>query len=168
MMFQILHFGGDIFCLHTHTQVCIEHWSSTFSENVYFVLANLVLCYLAPLSVITFCYAMIWKSVANRNIPGEYLGYKSTQDSINKSRLKVTKMVLVVIITFALSWLPLYCIFCIVKFWEEILYDDQGQGKIVIYIESHCMLRESRLTFYISIINSVKEVIFFSVSIAQW
>lgn len=168
MMFQILHFGGDIFCLHTHTQVCIEHWPSTFSENVYFVLANLVLCYLAPLSVITFCYAMIWKSVANRNIPGEYLGYKSTQDSINKSRLKVTKMVLVVIITFALSWLPLYCIFCIVKFWEEILYDDQGQGKIVIYIESHCMLRESRLTFYISIINSVKEVIFFSVSIAQW
>lgn len=65
--------------------------------------------------------------MANRNIPGEYLGYKSTRDAINKSRLKVTKMVFVVIITFAMSWLPLYSIFCIVKFWEEILYDEQGR-----------------------------------------
>lgn len=69
--------------------------------------------------------------MANRNIPGEYLGYKSTRDAINKSRLKVTKMVFVVIITFALSWLPLYGIFCIVKFWEEVLYDDKGQGEIL-------------------------------------
>lgn len=113
----------------TKIQVCIELWPSTISENVYFVLANLILCYLAPLSVITFCYILIWKSVANRSIPGEYLGYKSTRDSINKSRLKVTKMVFVVIITFALSWLPLYCIFCIVKFWDEMLYDEHGQGE---------------------------------------
>lgn len=112
-------------------QVCIELWPSTFSENAYFVLANLILCYLAPLSVITFCYIIIWRSVANRNIPGEYLGYKSTRDTINKSRLKVTKMVFVVIITFALSWLPLYSIFCIVKFRDDILYDDQGQGDIL-------------------------------------
>lgn len=111
-----------------YRQVCIELWPSTFSENAYFVLANLILCYLAPLSVITFCYIIIWRSVANRSIPGEYLGYKSTRDTINKSRLKVTKMVFVVIITFALSWLPLYCIFCIVKFRDDILYDEQGQG----------------------------------------
>ncbi|XP_055326625.1 neuropeptide SIFamide receptor-like isoform X2 [Sitodiplosis mosellana] len=117
----------------SNRKVCIELWPSTFSENVYFVLANLILCYLAPLSVITFCYVIIWRSVAHRSIPGEYLGYKSTRDSINKSRLKVTKMVFVVIITFALSWLPLYCIFCIVKFWEEMLYDEQGQVKEVIY-----------------------------------
>lgn len=65
-------------------QVCTELWPSTFSENVYFVLANLLLCYLAPLSVITFCYIIIWRSVANRSIPGEFLGYKSTRDTINK------------------------------------------------------------------------------------
>lgn len=116
-------------------QVCIELWSSPVSEYLYFVLANLILCYLAPLSVITFCYVIIWRSVANRNIPGEYLGYKSTRDTINKSRLKVTKMVFVVIITFALSWLPLYCIFCIVKFSDESLYNDQGRGDLShIYI----------------------------------
>lgn len=113
----------------TFQQVCIELWPSTFSEHVFFVLANLILCYLGPLCVISFCYIIIWRSVAHRNIPGEYLGYKSTRDAINKRRLKVTKMVFVVIITFAVSWLPLYSIFCIVKFWEEILYDDQGQGK---------------------------------------
>lgn len=96
---------------------------------MYFVVANLVLCYLAPLCVITFCYIIIWRSVANRSIPGEYLGYHSNRDQINRSRLKVTKMVFVVIITFALSWLPLYCIFGVVKFHEDILYDDKGQGK---------------------------------------
>lgn len=30
-------------------------------------------------------------------------------------------MVLVVVITFAVSWLPLYIIFCMVKFYEQIL-----------------------------------------------
>lgn len=108
-------------------QICTELWPSRLSEHLYFLLANLILCYLGPLCVISFCYIIIWKSVANRNIPGEYLGYQSTRDAINKSRLKVTKMVFVVIITFALSWLPLYSIFCIVKFWEEILYDEQGE-----------------------------------------
>ncbi|XP_031626853.1 neuropeptide SIFamide receptor-like [Contarinia nasturtii] len=115
-------------------KVCIELWPSTISENVYFVLANLILCYLAPLSVITFCYVIIWKNVVYRSIPGEYLGYQSTRDSINRSRLKVTKMVFVVIITFALSWLPLYIIFCVVKFWDEVLYDEQGQVRDIIYV----------------------------------
>lgn len=93
---------------------------------MYFLFANVVLCYLGPLCVISFCYIVIWRSVANRNIPGEYLGYKSTRDAINKSRLKVIKMVFVVIITFALSWLPLYSIFYLVKFREDILLDEQG------------------------------------------
>lgn len=74
-------------------QVCTELWPSTLSEQAFFIVVNLVLCYLIPLCVISFCYIIIWKSVANRNIPGEYLGHKSTRDAINKSRLKVTKMV---------------------------------------------------------------------------
>lgn len=94
------------------------------------MVANLVLCYLAPLCVITFCYILIWRSVAHRSIPGERLGYHSNREAINKSRLKVTKMVFVVIITFALSWMPLYCIFGVVKFRDEWLYDDKGQGNL--------------------------------------
>lgn len=37
-------------------------------------------------------------------------------------------MVFVVIITFALSWLPLYTIFCVVKFWDYLLYDEKTQS----------------------------------------
>lgn len=33
--------------------------------------------------------------------------------------LQVTKMVLVVVITFFLSWLPLYAILCLVKFQPD-------------------------------------------------
>lgn len=80
--------------------------------------------------------------MANRNIPGEYLGYRSTRDAINKSRLKVTKMVFVVIITFALSWMPLYSIFCIVKFREDILYDDQG----ILY---NCLTSSTFLSIFV-------------------
>lgn len=137
------------------------------------MIANLILCYLAPLSVITFCYVIIWRSVANRNIPGEYLGYKSTRDTINKSRLKVTKMVFVVIITFALSWLPLYCIFCVVKFRDDIVYNEQGQGKhstSAFSSSTSDQLKYIQDFFLINFISifSVHEVIYFLVPIAQW
>lgn len=35
-------------------------------------------------------------------------------------------MVFVVIITFAISWLPLYTIFCFVKFAGDLIYDESG------------------------------------------
>lgn len=41
-------------------------------------------------------------------------------------------MVFVIIITFALSWLPLYGIFCVVKFWEHLLDNERVQS--VIYV----------------------------------
>lgn len=100
--------------------------------------------------------------MAYRSIPGEYLGYESTRDSINKSRIKVTKMVFVVIITFAVSWLPLYCIFCIVKFWEEVLYDEQGQGEM-FPIREYVLL-----IFHFFPLFTVRDIIYFLVPIAQW
>lgn len=43
-------------------------------------------------------------------------------------------MVFVVIITFALSWLPLYTIFFIVKFYEDVLYYEYFQSAIYLLL----------------------------------
>lgn len=71
-------------------KVCIELWPSQQSENIYFILANLTLCYLGPLTVISICYIIIWKKVAHRSVPGEPVRHKNAVNTINKSRLKVT------------------------------------------------------------------------------
>ncbi|XP_037923951.1 neuropeptide SIFamide receptor-like [Hermetia illucens] len=114
--------------------VCIELWPSQQSENIFFIIANLIICYLGPLVVISICYIIIWRNVANRSIPGERLFGRRKNDAIHKSRVKVVKMVFVVIITFALSWLPLYTIFFIVKFYEDVLYYEYFQSAIYLLL----------------------------------
>lgn len=66
-------------------QICTELWPNQESENLYFVLANLVVCYLFPLAVISACYVQIWRRVALRRMPGEVCG----QIIINRSKVKV-------------------------------------------------------------------------------
>lgn len=51
--------------------VCIEIWPNETSERTYFVLANLILCYVLPLLLISACYIAIWIKVWRRTVPGE-------------------------------------------------------------------------------------------------
>ncbi|RWS30918.1 SIFamide receptor-like protein [Leptotrombidium deliense] len=103
------------------TMLCVEKWPDEVSEITYFVVANLCLCYLIPLIVITACYFAIWIKVWKRNIPGEKGA--NTGKNINiqmeavmqRSKLKVAKMMVVVVSCFVLSWLPLYIIFTRLK-----------------------------------------------------
>ncbi|XP_068083244.1 neuropeptide SIFamide receptor-like [Anabrus simplex] len=98
-------------------QICIEHWPSGFIGNVYFVVAHLVMCYLFPLVLISVCYLLIWRRVCRRTLPGEpQLPGGGVDLMIHRSKVKVIKMLLVVVVSFALSWLPLYVLFTRVKF----------------------------------------------------
>ncbi|XP_058824408.1 neuropeptide SIFamide receptor-like [Topomyia yanbarensis] len=110
-------------------QICTELWPSPASESWYFLFANLFLCYLGPLIVISICYLIIWKNVAYRKLPRDLI-ISRKNEVFNKSKVKVIKMVLVVIITFTLSWLPLYAIFCFVKFAGDLIYEDSVQSFI--------------------------------------
>ncbi|XP_039301466.1 neuropeptide SIFamide receptor [Nilaparvata lugens] len=106
-------------------QTCLETWPTPYSENVYFVLANLVMCYLLPLALISICYFRIWRRVCCRKMPGEVQMYQEL--IIHRSKVKVIKMLFIVIVLFACSWLPLYVIFTRLKLggdlqpWEEPL-----------------------------------------------
>ncbi|KAL7635469.1 UNVERIFIED_CONTAM: hypothetical protein RMT77_014538 [Armadillidium vulgare] len=108
--FKLEPFGKD-------TQICTDKWPSKRSGDLYFVVANVFMCYLLPLSVISFCYILIWHKVWVRKLPGEGQGAGAAL-MMHRSKIKVIKMLLAVVILFAFSWLPLYTIFARVKFGD--------------------------------------------------
>lgn len=95
-------------------QVCSESWPNVDIGNVYFVAANILVCYILPLTVISVCFYCIWRRVSTRVLPGENI--VQCNALINRSKIKVTKMMLIVTILFTGSWLPLYLLFALVKF----------------------------------------------------
>ncbi|XP_055384825.1 neuropeptide SIFamide receptor-like [Condylostylus longicornis] len=107
--------------------LCIEVWPPGINGNLYFLLANLVACYLLPMVVITLCYALIWIKVWTRSIPGDSKDAQ-TERMRQKSKIKVIKMIVAVVIVFIISWLPLYAIFARIKFGGEIT---QKEGEIL-------------------------------------
>lgn len=94
--------------------LCIEMWPAGLDGALYFLLANLVACYLVPMLLITLCYVLIWIKVWKRSIPGD--SKDAQMDRMQqKSKIKVVKMLIAVVILFVLSWMPLYYIFARIK-----------------------------------------------------
>ena len=115
--------------------------------NVYFAVAHLTLCYVGPLVVIAFCYALICRAIWHRQIPGRdaidteqrpprrchnnlhhhqpyrrRARYHGVDGRLNLQRAKIRalRMLAVVVAAFALSWLPLYATFTRLKFTEDM------------------------------------------------
>nr|XP_037270457.1 neuropeptide SIFamide receptor-like [Rhipicephalus microplus] len=115
----------------TTLQVCREDWPSEGMGVLYFIVANLVLCYLLPLCVITLCYVFIWLKVWRRRPPGETHDF-GVENIIQRSKIKVAKMLLVVVVVFAISWLPLYAIFARLKMGEPLADGSLEQSLIEV------------------------------------
>ncbi|EDW85143.2 uncharacterized protein Dwil_GK12768 [Drosophila willistoni] len=117
-------FSGALATAYTQPQyLCQEVWPPGTDGNLYFLLANLVACYLLPMSLITLCYVLIWIKVSTRSIPGE--SKDAQMDRMQqKSKVKVIKMLVAVVILFVLSWLPLYVIFARIKFGSDISQEE--------------------------------------------
>lgn len=125
VFFELLPFPLDS---STYIQVCSEHWPSERWANVYFIGANLILLYLLPACVIILCYLGIWYKIERRNIPGDRPKGLKIELIMQKSKVKVVKMMMVVVVIFLLSWLPVYLIVARIKFgpdertpWEDWL-----------------------------------------------
>ncbi|XP_017141353.1 neuropeptide SIFamide receptor isoform X1 [Drosophila miranda] len=117
-------FSDALVSAYTQPQyLCQEVWPPGTDGNLYFLLANLVACYLLPMSLITLCYVLIWIKVSTRSIPGE--SKDAQMDRMQqKSKVKVIKMLVAVVILFVLSWLPLYVIFARIKFGSDISQEE--------------------------------------------
>lgn len=87
--------------------VCGQAWPSLKMEKGYFLGAIFLTCYTIPLCLISACYALI----ACRVLRGQTPGITSSLSlRLRRSRVRALEMLVVVVILFALSWLPLYAI----------------------------------------------------------
>ncbi|XP_018591259.1 neuropeptide Y receptor type 2 isoform X2 [Scleropages formosus] len=82
-------------------QVCTEKWPSGYRDGAAYSISTLFLQYILPLSVISFAYVRIWAKLKNHVSPG-------VGNDRHRGRRKTTKMLVTMVIVFAVSWLPFH------------------------------------------------------------
>ncbi|ODN00696.1 Neuropeptide FF receptor 2, partial [Orchesella cincta] len=106
---------------HPNMVFCLENWPEGLDGDLYFLIGNLLLCYLFPLSLVSLCYILIWLSSSSHDSAA------ALQKVHRKAKMGVLKMLIIVVLVFLLSWLPLYALFARIKLgsslepWEENL-----------------------------------------------
>lgn len=124
---------------HPPQPICRQVWPDVNMERIFFLIAIFLFCYTIPLVSITVCYALIGYRVCNRQ------AFVSTcqlsSETLNKSKVKVVKMLVVVVVIFACSWLPLYVVNLRLLFGDH--FDEHGVEfsilvRIVIPIVQWC------------------------------
>jgi hypothetical protein len=106
-------------------EFCVEVWPEGFGfeGETYFLVGNLLLCYLLPLAGISLCYLLIWCRVSHRHVPTDSAA--ALRRIHQRARMGVLRMLVVVVLVFGLSWLPLYALFIRIMLggalsgWEE-------------------------------------------------
>ncbi|XP_076454101.1 neuropeptide FF receptor 2-like [Babylonia areolata] len=99
---------------HQDIPICVQAWPNSRQAGEFFLGAIFLFCYALPLSFIVCCYFLIGWRVWNRDAPG----ITTERGVIQKSKIRVVKMLAVVVLLFALSWLPLYVVNLIVYFFN--------------------------------------------------
>ncbi|KAK2173279.1 hypothetical protein NP493_887g01004 [Ridgeia piscesae] len=91
---------------HEQAYICYEHWPKTTARQ-FFTVTSLILQYIVPCSVITFCYAKV--SLVLRARARAKLGQKSRdREQMDIQRKRRTNRMLIAMVTiFVCCWLPL-------------------------------------------------------------
>lgn len=107
-----------------HTWVCKMVWTY-LSDNrqtrilisrAYFMITFVVL-YLIPLAIIAALYILIGRRLWLHKIPGESTSHQKRQSQASKR--KVLRMLIIVVLTFALCWLPTHIMHLLAYFFAE-------------------------------------------------
>ena len=87
---------------------CVEVWTPTFTEEAPkdFTIVIFVIFYVVPLLTMSVLYTFVIHKLWVRKVPGNQTA--ENQLHADKSKKKVLKMLLAVVILFALCWLPVY------------------------------------------------------------
>ncbi|XP_033108433.1 QRFP-like peptide receptor [Anneissia japonica] len=105
---------------------CGEYWENQMMEAIYTTLL-IVIVYIAPLCLMIFVYLTIATKLLISRAPGERI--ESTVSSQERTKRKVLKMLVVVVLTFALCWLP-YNVYTICRLWIGQRLDNETDDKI--------------------------------------
>lgn len=98
--------------------ICHQVWPTPSMQRVFFLTAIFLTCYTIPLVCIVVCYALIAYRVCHRH--AFVKSCHSSREALNKSKVKVVKMLAVVVATFACSWLPLYVVNLRLLFGDQL------------------------------------------------
>ncbi|NXS62516.1 NPY2R protein, partial [Brachypteracias leptosomus] len=84
--------------------VCSEKWPGEGQLNygTIYSVSMLLIQYVLPLAVISYAYIRIWTKLKNHVSPG------AGNDQYHQRRRKTTKMLVCVVVVFAVSWLPFH------------------------------------------------------------
>lgn len=82
-------------------QVCTEKWPGSSRDGTIYSISMLILQYVLPLSIISFAYIRIWSKLKNHVSPG-------ARSDRHHRRKKTTKMLVTMVVVFAVSWLPFH------------------------------------------------------------
>ncbi|KAM8763862.1 neuropeptide Y receptor type 2 [Rhynchonycteris naso] len=96
---------------------CTEKWPGE-EKSMYgtvYSLSCLLILYVLPLGIISFSYTRIWSKLKNHVSPG------TANDHYHQRRQKTTKMLVCVVVVFAVSWLPLHAFQLAVDIDNQVL-----------------------------------------------
>ncbi|XP_033735103.1 RYamide receptor-like [Pecten maximus] len=95
----------DSHACYTKKEHCLENWSNESQRSVYSLLI-MTLQYGIPLVVLAFTYTRIGVIIWIRRTPGEAV--RQRDERLASSKRKMVKMMIVVVLLYALCWLPLH------------------------------------------------------------
>lgn len=101
---------------------CIISWSpldNDTASQIYYILV-FVLLYSLPLVGIALAYSLIGKNLWHRKIPGQQT--ISNRRVAERSKRKVVRMLIVVVVVFALCWIPAHLMHFLSYFQKETYY----------------------------------------------
>lgn len=96
-------------------QVCTEKWPGTSMNGSIYSISALLIQYGLPLVINCIAYIRIWNKLKN------HMTYGSRNDR-NQRRKKTTKMLLTMVVVFAVSWLPFHAFQLAVDIDSTVLY----------------------------------------------
>lgn len=86
---------------------CTATYSSGLSQKLFTLFVLFITCYLLPLAVIAVLYLLIGRRVWRRTVRGLR---GQAMWKISRAKIRIIRMLVVVVVVFAFSWMPLYVI----------------------------------------------------------
>ncbi|XP_030597077.1 neuropeptide Y receptor type 2 [Archocentrus centrarchus] len=97
-------------------QVCAEKWPGSSMNGTIYSLSMLLVQYCLPLVINSVAYIRIWNKLKN------HMAHRNDRNDRNQRRKKTTKMLLTMVVVFAVSWLPFHAFQLAVDIDSTVLY----------------------------------------------
>ncbi|CAI5766744.1 neuropeptide Y receptor type 2-like [Podarcis lilfordi] len=111
--------------------VCSEKWPSESRDATIYSLSMLLLQYVLPLSIICYAYIRIWFKLKSHISP-------TARSDSHCRRRKTTKMLVMVVVVFAVSWLPFHVFQLAVDLDLVLIFHDYKLLYSVFHVVAMC------------------------------